>query len=140
MNKNFRFLSGRSSIASMALVMLLSFSGTNFAWARAKLVRSNPPDKAELKQPPAQVELWFNEQLEDGFNSVEVVPAAELSDKNHSDATRGLPKVDPADGTHLTTVLSTLKPGKYVVRYRVLSHDGHPAPGRITFQLLGAKP
>jgi len=68
-----------------------------------------------------------------------VIPAAELSAKTHTNLAKGKPKVDPADRTHLTVGLAALKPGKYVIQYRVLSRDGHTAPGRVTFQVREAK-
>ena len=123
----------------MVLAVLLLLLGANSALAHAQLLRAKPADKAELKEPPTQVDLWFNELLDEGFNSIEVIPAADLSVKKHPNLAKGKPKVDPADRTHLTVLLSTLKPGKYVIQYRVLSRDGHTAPGRVTFQVLEGK-
>jgi methionine-rich copper-binding protein CopC len=45
--------------------------------------------------------------------------------------------VDPKDRTHLMVKVGALKPGDYVVDWRVLSRDGHSAPGRITFTVKG---
>ena len=126
-------------LAALAAAILISLLGTTSAFAHAQLIKSFPANKAELNNPPVRVELWFNELLDEGFNSVEVIPAAELSDKEHSNLARGLPKVDAADPTHLTIELSALKPGKYVIQYRVLSRDGHTAPGRVAFEVLEAR-
>lgn len=119
--------------------MTVLFIATYSAMAHAQLIKSNPPDKAQLKAAPTRVELWFNELLEQGFNSVEVFPASELSDKKHSNLAAAQPKVDAADKTHLSVDLSELKPGKYVIQYRVLSRDGHSAPGRLTFEIMQEK-
>src|SRR5690348_15319186 len=139
MNKDCRFFPRRPAATVTVISILWLLLGTHSALAQAQLIKSNPPDKAELKEPPARVELWFNEGLEDSSNSIEVIPAAELSDKNHANLARGKPTVDPADPTHLTIVMATLKPGKYVVQYRVVSRDRHTAPGQLTFALRQTK-
>jgi methionine-rich copper-binding protein CopC len=132
-------LFSRTPLMSACVAILLSLLGTSSAFAHAQLIKSFPENKAALKQPPVRVELWFNELLDEGFNSIEVIPVDELSDKAHSNFAKGQPKVDTADPTHLTIDLSTLKPGKYVIQYRVLSRDGHTAPGRVAFEVLEGK-
>src|SRR3954469_4774947 len=70
-----RHLSGcvRWPCTALAAIALLAAPLTSQAHAR--LVRSNPTDGAVLPNSPRQIELWFNELLEDGFNVVEVFPA-----------------------------------------------------------------
>jgi len=109
------------------------------ALAHARLVRSQPADKAVLSQAPQRLELWFNELLDQSFNQVEVVPAAELTAKTRSNLTSGPPVLDASDRTHLTVPLQALGPGEYVVEWRVLSRDGHSAPGRFRFRVVGAQ-
>lgn len=123
----------------MSLAVVVLFIATHSALAHAQLIKSNPPDKAELKSPPIRVDLWFNELLEQGFNTIEVFPAAELSEKQHSNLTASQPKVDAKDNAHLSVELSELKPGRYIIQYRVLSRDGHSAPGRLTFEIVQQK-
>jgi methionine-rich copper-binding protein CopC len=106
------------------------------AYAHAQLVRSNPANKAEVSKPPAQVELWFNELLETGFNSVQVYPAGQANSNSRTNLIEGKPQLDRKDGTHLISKVKPLDPGEYVVEWRVLSRDGHSAPGRITFRVL----
>ena len=108
------------------------------ALAHAKLVRSTPIE-GEVKQSPSQIELWFNELLDAQFNSIAVFPAGELNAKTRSSLTKGDAQVDPKDRTHLTVALKPLPPGKYMVEWRVLSRDGHSAPGRFQFKVLGSK-
>ena len=106
------------------------------AWAHALLVRSEPKDKQALSTPPKVVRLWFNELLDRGLHAVEVFPASDLKAKKRKSLTAGPPAVNPDDRTELRVELAPLPPGKYVVEYRVLSRDGHSAPGRITFEVL----
>lgn len=109
------------------------------AEAHAHLVKSMPEKGAVLAKGPGQIDLWFNELLEDGFNTVLVYPSSELGKDNPASLTEGKVMVDPKDRTHLMVKVGTLKPGDYVVDWRVLSRDGHSAPGRITFAVKGGK-
>jgi methionine-rich copper-binding protein CopC len=109
------------------------------AQAHARLVRSSPANKAEVSLAPENIELWFNELLDDGFNSVEVFAAAEPDAKQRTNLVKGKAKLDPKDRTHLTVPTARLSPGEYTVEWRVLSRDGHSAPGRFTFRVLVSK-
>ena len=132
-------------LALAALVVLHVFlAGPRAALAHARLVRSTPANQARLAAPPEQVELWFSELLEDGFNSVEVVQAAELTATPRTNLARdalarGAPVVDRDDRTHMTVPVQELGPGDYVVEWRVLSRDGHSAAGRFTFRVQAAR-
>lgn len=107
------------------------------ALAHARMTRSFPARAAELPQSPPRVELWFNELLDEEFNRIEVFPNADLKSTPRPNLTKGVPKVDPKDHTHLFIELPHLAPGEYYVEYRVLSRDGHSAPGRFSFKILG---
>lgn len=139
MNNVSRLFCSKRSIALACVAGFISLLGTSSAFAHAQLIKSNPANKAELKQAPAQVELWFNELLDNGFNSIEVIPAAELPSKTHANFAKGDPKVDAKDRTHISVELQPLKPGEYVVQYRILSRDGHTATGRVAFRLVETK-
>jgi methionine-rich copper-binding protein CopC len=135
MNKLFNWTPNNQTVPAAVFVILFFLAGTFSAGAHAQLIKSNPSDRAELQESPTRIELWFNELLDEHFNSIEVIPAAELSAEKHSNFAKGKPKVDVGDRTHLTVPVAEMKPGKYVVQYRVLSRDGHTAPGRITFHI-----
>lgn len=109
------------------------------AFAHARLVKSEPAKGAELSTAPEQLDLWFNELLEDGFNTIEVFSSADLAKTKHTNLAEGKVTVDTKDRTHLTVKLGSLAPGEYVVEWRVLSRHGHSAPGRITFRIAGGK-
>jgi methionine-rich copper-binding protein CopC len=104
-------------------------------YGHAQLVRSSPSNKADLAQAPVAVELWFNELLEDSFNTLQVFSAQDYARKERKDFADGKPQLDPKDRTHLTTKVKALRPGTYIVEWRVLSRDGHSAPGKFTFQV-----
>lgn len=106
------------------------------AWAHARLVRSTPAAGAVLATSPKEVELKFNEVLDDEFNDVAVFPAKkDGSPANDHSLTTGKPQIDPSDRTRLTTDLGPLEPGAYVVQWKVLSRDGHSALGRVPFRV-----
>ena len=106
------------------------------AWAHARLLRSEPAKDAEVAAAPDHVSLWFSELLEDGgFNVVTVYAASELGAAKRHDLTADKPHVDPKDRTRLTVKVAALPPGDYIVEWRVLSSDGHSAPGRINFRV-----
>ena len=105
------------------------------AGAHAQLLRISPADGAELAAGPAEIDLWFNELLDVGFNSIAVFPAAQIAAARPEDHTRGSAHVDTADETHLQCSVGSIGPGDWVVQWRVLSRDGHVARGRTTFRI-----
>jgi len=124
------------SLCFLSLIVTLALAGAPAAWAHAHLLRALPAMGAEVSPAPKQIELWFNELLEDGFNTATIFPAAELSTAGkHTNLAKGKPTVDARDRTHLTIPVEALAPGEYVVEWRVLSRDGHSAPGRSTFRV-----
>lgn len=121
----------------LALIFLAVLSPGAFAHAR--MIRSNPERNAQIASAPAQIDLWFNELLDEGFNSVDVFVTSELTAKTHTNLIKGEPAVDPKDRTHLSAKLGALPAGDYVVDWRVLSRDGHSAPGRLFFHVGAAR-
>ena len=116
------------------LIVILALAVPETALAHARMVRSSP--QADESSPaPKMIELWFSELLEARFNSIVVFPVAELNATTRSSLTQGDAQVDPRDRTHLSAAIKSLPPGEYVVEWRVLSLDGHSAPGRFTFRV-----
>jgi methionine-rich copper-binding protein CopC len=110
------------------------------ARAHARLTHSLPSADAALAQSPAQIELWFNELLDNGdFNTISVFAASEARSQTRTELTAGKAQVDGKEHTHLTIGLKPLPPGQYVVEWRVLSLDGHTAPGRLKFTVTASK-
>jgi len=105
------------------------------ARAHAQLLRVRPADGAELAAGPAEIDLWFNELLDDGFNSIVVIPAAQIAAPHPEDHTTGTARVDGADQTHLRCPVAPMAPGDWVVQWRVLSRDGHSTRGRTAFRI-----
>jgi methionine-rich copper-binding protein CopC len=116
-------------IALSGLVLLAGFLVPPKALAHAKLIRSRPNAFETLAETPASVELWFNERLEDEFNSIEVVDSAGRRVED------GHARVHPRDRTNLVARLTRLTQGQYLVHWKILSVDGHTARGRFIFSV-----
>ena len=76
MNTHFKLMGHGQAVLAAVVAVLFFLTGTFSGWAHAQLIKSDPPDKAELNESPARVDLWFNELLDDDFNSIEVIAAA----------------------------------------------------------------
>jgi methionine-rich copper-binding protein CopC len=106
------------------------------AQAHAQLMRSKPVNGSALDRSPRQIEVWFSELLEDGFNVMQVFAVKPSEAGQHADLVKGKPRLDGKDRTHLMVDVPPLAAGEYIVQWRVLSRDGHSAPGRIRFRVL----
>lgn len=87
--------------------------------AHAQLVKAEPARRAVLDKAPTQVRLWFNEEIEGAYTSLSVLGA------NKKPVTDAKPEVVSDDPKSVVLPLPELKPGKYTVKFRVLSVDGH---------------
>ena len=94
--------------------------------AHAKLERSEPKNNSTLQQPPQLVELWFSEELESGFNSIEV------KDQQGKRFDQG--EVTLSEGNKKAQIaLAPLGAGTYTVVWKALSMDQHTLRGEFTF-------
>ena len=90
------------------------------AWAHAALTRSVPGSRETLPVSPTKIELQFNEKVEAKFSTIR------LEDEQGRAIPLGSPAVSADDPYQLEAgVQAPLAPGRYTVRYRVLSQDGH---------------
>ncbi|WP_223166302.1 copper resistance CopC family protein [Nonomuraea sp. SYSU D8015] len=97
------------------------------AQAHNVLIGSDPKDGAVLAASPARVTLVFDQAVRQGYAQVEVTGAD------------GSAWADGGAVVAAERVSVKVKPlragGAYVVGYRILSADGHPVTGKITFSL-----
>ncbi len=114
--------------AVVALAALLLGAGA--AWSHAFLDRAEPRVGSVVKSPPSQVRVWFNQDLEPAFSTLEVVN--ERGDRVDD----GPAKADAANPVLLQVPLKPLRPGTYRVKWRVLSVDTHVTEGDFTFDVL----
>jgi methionine-rich copper-binding protein CopC len=97
--------------------------------AHAILVKANPAQDATLTDVPEDVLLIFNDAVGQEFLALAVIDPSGKRVDNH-DA-----KLDFTDHSHLRASVSKLAPGRYTVRYRVLSADGHVVSGKYFFDV-----
>lgn len=113
-------------VAATVLSGLLIVVAAQTASAHAELLSTTPEDGAALEHPPTEVVLTFNEpvQLVDGgvrlFIGADepVVVDAQVSDTQ-------VVAPFPADA----------EDGRYALSYRLVSADGHPISGAISFTI-----
>ncbi|HEY4387135.1 MAG TPA: copper resistance protein CopC, partial [Ktedonobacteraceae bacterium] len=101
------------------------------ASAHALLLRSSPPIGAILKDAPAQVQLWFSEDLNPAFTTAYVVDVNKYTMQNLDDSSihvdKGDAHVASNDSKEIDLSLQAhLSPAVYLVFYRAESSvDGH---------------
>lgn len=101
------------------------------ALAHSMLVKAEPPRRAVLTKAPAQVQLWFNEEIEGDYASLVVL------DTEKHPVTDIKPQLAPDDRKSIVLPLPELTPGKYSVKFRVLSVDGHVVESYFDFTIKG---
>ena len=101
------------------------------ALAHAALVKTEPPRRAVLAKAPTQVRLWFNEEIESAYASLVVL------DTGKNPVTEVKPQLAPDDQKSIVLPLPELAPGKYSVKFRVLSLDGHVIQSSFDFTVKG---
>ncbi len=115
------------------LVILFSlFSLPTTSYAHAQMERSNPGPRAMLSRSPQRIQLWFNEKLEQAYSTIVVENSSGVS------VTEQKANVDGEDQKQLMLELPLLEPGKYLVRYKVLSVDGHVVDSKFKFKVKAA--
>jgi hypothetical protein len=97
------------------------------AWAHAFLEHAVPPVGATVPSAPDRVSLRFTQRLEPAFSRVQVLDAAGKRVDRDDSTVLGY------DAALLTTSVGPLAPGRYVVKWRVLSVDTHVTEGDYTF-------
>lgn len=111
------------------LLVLAGLAVVSEVWAHAILVKAQPEKEAVIQQAPEEVVLVFNDAVGQEFLALAVIDASGKRVDKH-DA-----RLDFTDHSHLRASVEPLSPGQYVVRYRVLSADGHVVSGKYSFQL-----
>lgn len=94
------------------------------ASAHAKLESSSPVDGSTLTATPPEIMLRFNEPIKDGLNEVSVTSGS-------TDVADGEVQVE-GEAVYQPVKLE-MEPGEYEVKYKVVSDDGHPVSGTVSF-------
>ena len=112
---------------SCAVLLIILLLAPSTVCAHAYLVKSVPAQRAVLFRAPAKIQLWFNERLEPRYSSFTV------SDAEGKTVDIGKAEVSGADPKQLSASVKTLSAGRYLIKYRVLSVDGHVVQDQLPF-------
>lgn len=115
----------------MLMVWMMASAVPN-ASAHASLEQRIPEANARLEQSPPFVALTFNEPIDPGVGSLEVL------DSKSRKVTAGDPELS-SNKTELKLALPALDDDVYTVTYRIVSEDGHPVSGSYVF-VVGSPP
>ena len=100
------------------------------AFAHAIIEKAIPAPNSQVKEPPKEIVLTFNERMEEELYSIKVFNAdGDIVTESETQLS--------IDQKQLTQVLPTLSDGTYTVSYRVLSADGHPIEGSYVYYYWG---
>jgi methionine-rich copper-binding protein CopC len=120
----------RALLRTLAVTVLAGLAlllGTLPASAHTRLESSDPADGASLDTAPQTVTLTFNEAIPAEFSAITVIGPDGVAYQTGPVS---------ADGGRVSTAVSPLGPaGRYEIGYRVVSDDGHPVTGSVSFTL-----
>ena len=110
------------------LSLLLVAFGNVAARAHAFLDHASPLVGSTIATPPHEVALTFTQNLEAAFSSVQV------TDAKGTRVDQGKPQIT---GNTMRVGLRAPGPGRYLVRWHVLSVDTHKTEGNFSFTVGG---
>ena len=117
--------------ARLALAVLASAAlASPGAFAHAFLDHAVPLVGSTVRGSPADVKVWFTQELEPAFSNLRVV------DQNGAQVNRQNSTVDPSDRMLMEVSLPSLPPGKYKVFWHALSVDTHTTEGTFSFEIV----
>ena len=115
----------------LLLAVGLVFSGTQSAVGHAELVKSFPVANSTLTKAPKYVRLEFGEAIitlkSKNANSIVVLDSkAKKIETSKIVIKKAVARVD---------FIGSLKPGRYLVKYRIASADGHILSAQYKFSI-----
>jgi hypothetical protein len=111
-------------------LLLIVVAGLARLEAHAFLKRAEPAVGSTVQTSPNEVRIWFTEDIEPAFSSVQVFDASGKEvDKRDLHSER-------SDQALLRISLPPLQPGIYKVVWRVVSVDTHVTNGSFTFRVV----
>jgi copper resistance protein C len=123
-------MSPRRTLFVAVLGALVALPGPSHS--HSLLVRAQPAQRSTVTRPPERVHMWFSERLEPAYATASVWNEA------GTQVDAGDAAVDPSDPVLLSVSTPHLGPGRYTVRFRVLSVDGHIVASTYTFTVKAA--
>lgn len=120
-------------LALSVIVAAMTLMHANQVLAHASLVKAEPARRAVLSTPPARIHLWFNEEIEPAYAALSVL------NEDKKSITDNKVEVDSKDPKSVVLELPDMQPGRYTVKFRVLSVDGHVVDSEYNFTVSDTK-
>jgi len=111
------------------LMVALFLAVQSPAWAHAFLDHAQPQVGSTVTNSPTEVKIWFTQELEPAFSSIEV-KNAQGKEVDKKDV-----HVDAKDKSLLIVSLPPLPAGKFTVAWHVVSVDTHRTQGHFEFTI-----
>lgn len=111
----------------LIILALIASLTTSAAHAHAMLDAASPRVGAKVAAPPTEISLTFSERVEASLSTIS------LSASSGDDV--ALSETGNGASSHVLVarILRPLNPGRYRVRWSVLSSDGHSTAGDFVF-------
>jgi methionine-rich copper-binding protein CopC len=109
----------------LAIAALLVFPA--LAAAHAHLESTDPEAGANLDEPPTEVTVTFDDELQPDGSGFTV------ADADGNEVGDGSLDLDVAERNVLRGEVSITDPGLYTVSWEIVAEDGHPDSGEFTF-------
>lgn len=110
---------------SLACILFLALQ--SHAWAHAFLDHADPKVGSAIATTPTEVRVWFTQELEPAFSTIEVRDAqGKQVDKKDT-------HLDSKDKSLLIVSVTPLQAGTYTVAWHVVSVDTHKTQGHFQF-------
>lgn len=109
----------------VAIVGLLGSVGSVFA--HAHIGSTNPYDGETLQSSPAEIAVHFGSVIEGSLAMIAVTTDA------NQDIELGPVRISTDAKALIANPAKKLEPDVYKVRWKALSHDGHPVSGQFSF-------
>ncbi len=122
------------TVAKTVFILLLVCAGFALSYAHAVVVESHPRDGEVLSQPPAEITIRFNARIEKTLTKVSLSTGDGKSVRLPAQ-NKDFNEEQPPE--RLVILLPPLGPGTYLLRYQVLSTDGHATLGLLRFTVAG---
>jgi len=116
-----------NSIQRWSLICAVFLALQSTAWAHAFLDHAEPKVGSTVTNSPTEVKIWFTQELEPAFSSIEV-QNAQGKEVDKKDV-----HVDAKDKSLLEVSLPQLPAGTYTVAWHVVSVDTHRTQGHFEF-------
>ena len=115
---------------SIFLALWISLVLSGVACAHAFIDHADPAAGGKVQKSPNEVRIWFTEEIESSFSSVQVF------DASGKEVDKRDVHLDHSDRALLHVSLPQLGAGTYKVAWRVVSVDTHVTNGTFTFRVV----